>query len=97
LPELLFVLDQDRNPDARELIRYFEHAACVRAHYGVREKDVRRSAVASYQQFERGSALEIPHTLLDEHTKGVGQLCGLDVRAPAIRIACEQMQSPRKV
>jgi hypothetical protein len=39
--------------------------------------------------FERGCALEIPDTPLDKHAKGVGQLCGLDVRTPAIRIASE--------
>src|ERR1700719_1281486 len=95
LPHLFFVLDQDRDPDVREMIRYFEHAACICAHHWVGKKDVGCSAVASYQQFERGCALETPDTPLDKHAKRVGQLCGLDVRTPAIRIVPEQMQSPR--
>jgi hypothetical protein len=94
---MFFVLDQDRNPDARELICYFEHAACICAHDRVGKKDVGYSAVASYLQFERGCALETPDTPLDKHAKRVGQLCGLDVHTPAIRIASEQMQSPRNV
>jgi hypothetical protein len=84
LPHLFFVLDQDRNPDVRELIRYFEEAACISAHDRVGNEDIGGSAVAGYQQFERRRALEFPDTPLDHHAKRVGQLCGLDVRTPAI-------------
>jgi len=54
LPYLFLILDQYRNPDARKLIRKFEHAARIRSHHRVGKKDVGYSAVASYQQFERG-------------------------------------------
>ena len=97
LPHLFFVLGQDGNADVRELIRYFAHAPRVRAHHWIGEKHVRRAAAAGYQQFERGRALEIPDTALDQHAERVGQLCGLDVRTPAIRIAAEQMQGPRNI
>jgi hypothetical protein len=35
--------------------------------------------------------------MLDQHAESVGELCGLNVRPPAIRIAAEQMQGPRNV
>jgi hypothetical protein len=97
LPDLFFVLDQDRNPDVRELIRDFEDAARISAHDRVGKKDIGGSAVAGYQRFEGGCALEISDAPLDHHVNRVGQLCGLGVRTPAIRIASEQMQSPRNV
>jgi hypothetical protein len=87
LPHLFFALGQDGNADVREMICYLAHAACVCAHCRIGEKHVRCAAAAGFEQFKRGCTLEIPDTTLDQHAESVGQLCGLDVSAPAIRIA----------
>ena len=72
MPHLFFVLDQDRNPNAWVLARYFEHAARIGAHNRIGKKYVGHSAVASYQQFKGGGALEVPDAPLDQHAKRVG-------------------------
>src|SRR6185295_2954342 len=97
LQHLCFVLGQDGNADVRELIRYFAHTTCVRAHHWKGEKHVCGAAAADYQEFKRGCTLEIPDTTLDQHAECVGQLCGFNVSTPAIRVAAEQLQGPRNV
>ena len=97
LPHLFFVLGQYRNANVRELICDFAQPPRIRAYHRIGEKHICRAAAAGHQQFECGRALEIADTSLDQHAESVGQLCGLDVRAPAIRIAAEQMQGPRHI
>src|SRR5882672_10280685 len=38
------------------------------------------------------SAFEIADAVLDQHAERVAKLCGLDVHAPAIRVAAQQLQ-----
>jgi len=97
LPHLFFVLGQYRNANVRELICYFAHTACVCAHRRIGEKHVCCAAAAGDKQLERVCTFKITDTALDQHAEGVGELCGLNVRPPAIRIATEQIQRPRNV
>ena len=90
LVDLVFVFGKDGNGDLRELLGDFSHAERVCAHGRIGEEDVCRAALACYEQFQCGGALEISDAARDEHTQGVAEFGGFDVRAPAVRIAAEQ-------
>src|SRR6266481_4046185 len=92
LPHLLIVLGQNGNAHLWELIGYFTDPSGICAHRWISEEYVTRAAAAGYQQFQSGRAFAIADAAFDQHAKRVAQLCGLDMHAPAIRIAPQQVQ-----
>ena len=92
LPDLLFIFGQDGNADVGKLLRDFLYAVGVCAYRGIGEKHVGRATFGTQVRSSRVVAhLKLRMPRVDEHAQGVAELGGLDVYAPAIGIAGEQL------
>ena len=92
LAHLFFVFHQHGNAHIGELAGDFAHAEGIGTDRWISEEDVRGGTLTSYQQFQRGSTLEIADAPVDQHVQSVAELCGFDVHPPAVCVAAQQGQ-----
>ena len=92
LAQLFLILRQHGNAHPGELLRDLADTSRIGAHHWIGHQNIGGPGFAGSPQFQSCGTFKVPDSSLQQHLQGIGQLRGLDVRAPAVRIAAEKLK-----